>query len=179
MLALILGAVLGAQAEPPAAGPLGRFVICPGNVRCPPRPYGRPNRAGATRHERGNPTIAGLIANATGAPMRNVQSIELIFAPDRAELTEEAGEMLGPITRRLRASPGLEAVVEGHAGPRGDPAASVALAGRRAEATAAYLAGQGVAAERILLLSWGEAAVAGAGAEDSVVVTLRPRPPAR
>lgn len=179
ILALLLGAALGAQAGPPA-GPesLGRFVICPGNVRCPPRPYGRPGRreAGAPHH-RGPPPIGAIIGATLGRRAPVDEGAELSFGPNQVGLSREGRRALGPIAERLRANPRLEAVVEGHADPSGDEAANVALAGRRAEAAAAYLAGQGVAADRILVLSWGEAAPAATAAPRSVIVTLRRRAP--
>ena len=179
ILALLLGAALGAQAETAAGpGPLGRFVICPGNVRCPPRPYGRPRRTEAAGpHHEGAPLIAGIIGNMLGRTTPEGQSAEVTFGPNQAGLTPEGRRALGPLAERLRANPRLEAVVEGHADSRGEESANVALAGRRAEVAGAYLAGQGVAADRILVLSWGEAEDAGTGAPRSVVVTLRRRAP--
>ena len=189
ILALVLGAALGAQAVPPdGPGPRERFVICPGNARCPPRPYGRPGPREAGPNPIG--AIIGAVAGGViGRSRAAERSTQLTFGSNETALSLDARQTLDGIVRRLRMDPQFEAVVEGHADPRGNETENIALAGHRAEAAAAYLMGQGVPADRILTLSWGEGTPdeAGARADDAdeqlgarriVVVTLRRRPPA-
>lgn len=56
----------------------------------------------------------------------------------------------------LAAHPETTVIVEGHCDPRGSSEYNMALGTRRAEAARAYLTEQGVAPERIQVVSWGE-----------------------
>lgn len=180
---LVLILAVGGQAESLARpGPRERFIICPGDPRCPPRP-GRP-RVGE---------VVGLIAGALlddrrrsaafigGVGSASRTGARLDFESGEAALTPAARETLEVLARQVTANPGFEVFVEGHADRRGTEAANVALAGRRAAAAAAYLTERGVAADRITAISWGEAdAQTRAGDGDAardrrVVITLRRR----
>jgi outer membrane protein OmpA-like peptidoglycan-associated protein len=178
ILALLLGAALGAQASPPAEpGPLERFVICPGNRRCPLRPS-------AGRSEGGKPRVNTMIGAMPGLLIGHARPRDLnagrpnmlLFAAGDAGLSVEARALLDAIVERMGAAGAVEMLLEGHADSRGSEAANRALAGRRAQAAADYLIGRGVPADRILAISWGEAGQAAAAEPRSVVVTLRRRP---
>jgi peptidoglycan-associated lipoprotein len=175
---LLLAFAVGGQGEPLApAGPRERFIICPGNERCPPRPQ-QATGAGAG-------VVLGAVMGGVGSAPRAGPRLD--FAPGEAALTPVSREKIEVLARQMIANPRLDALVEGHADLRGTGAASVALAGRRASAAAAYLIERGVAADRITTISWGNAGAEthaddrDAGARNrSVVISLRrnarPRP---
>ena len=178
ILALLLGAALGAQAEPPAGpGPLERFVICPGNRRCPSRPsVGRAEERGFHAGPMINASPGLLIGHGRPRPPLAERANMLLFATGEAALTAAGQALLDGIAERMGASGDVEALLEGHADSRGSEAANVALAGRRAQAAADYLVGRGVPADHILAISWGETGQTAAAERRSVVVTLRRRP---
>lgn len=174
---LLLAAALGAQAAPPEApAPPGRFVVCPGNRRCPARP--------STQH-RGdagppaNPMIDALLGQMIAyGPRRDPDGgrpVILDFVAGDAGLSEASRALLDDVARRMAAAPDREVLLEGHADAGGSEAANVALAGRRAVAAADYLVGRGVAADRILTISWDEAGEAGTTGAGSLVATVRRR----
>ena len=178
---LVLALAVGEQAELSAQpGPRERFIICPGDPRCPPRPS-RPGAvvglvAGALLGiRRENSSFVGGVGSASRTGTR------LDFGSGDAALTPAARETIEGIARQMAANPRLEVFIEGHADRRGTEAANVELAGRRAAAAAAYLTERGVATDRMTTISWGEAG-ADTPAEDGddardrrVVITLRSR----
>lgn len=166
MLMLVLGAAMSAQDMPAAApGPTGRFVICPGHLRCPTRP---------TRQDGilVPGILVGVLSNqyaGGGLPSGGT----LRFRRGDAGLNAAARRLLDRLAARLPTAGPVEILLEGHADPDGSAAANVALAGRRAEAAADYLSERGVPAEQILAISWVEAAPEGLRESRSVVVTVR------
>ncbi|HEV7659810.1 MAG TPA: OmpA family protein [Allosphingosinicella sp.] len=137
--------------------------------------------------------VFGLIAGALlddrrrsaafigGAGSASRTGARLDFESGEAALTPAARETVEGVARQMTANSRLEVFIEGHADRRGTEAANIELAGRRAEAAAAYLTERGVAADRITTISWGEAAAEtraedGDGVRDRrVVITLRRR----
>ena len=90
------------------------------------------------------------------ARARETLSDIIYFEYDSNELTAEAQEKLRTKIAILRANPGLQVQVEGHADERGSTEYNLALGQRRAETVREYLAGFGVEGNRVHTLSYGE-----------------------
>lgn len=78
------------------------------------------------------------------------------FEFDRADLSQEAREALVYHATRLMANPSLRYRLEGHADERGTREYNLALGERRAQAVERYLQVQGVSANQLDVISFGE-----------------------
>lgn len=174
---LLLAAALGAQAPSAGPSPLERFVVCPGNARCPARPSLQELGGGGLPHQMTNPG-PGHMVNYAGPESGGSPGNSLLFDPGDATLSVEARERLDLSADEMRIADDLDVLLEGHADSH-EPGAGAALAGRRAEAAADYLLARGVPADRILAVSWGAQRQPGLEQPRSVVVTLQARPRAR
>jgi peptidoglycan-associated lipoprotein len=90
------------------------------------------------------------------ARVREALSDIVYFDYDSNELTNEAQEKLRTKAAILRANPGLQVRVDGHADERGSTEYNLALSQRRAETVRDFLAGYGIAATRISTIPYGE-----------------------
>ena len=90
------------------------------------------------------------------ARARETLSDIVYFEYDSNELTTEAQEKLRTKIAILRANPGLQVQVEGHADERGSTEYNLALGQRRAETVREYLSGFGIDGSRVLTISYGE-----------------------
>jgi len=75
---------------------------------------------------------------------------------DRSELKPESRTVLDAKVPLLRANPNLRIRIAGHTDERGSDAYNMALGQRRAAAAKRYLVDQGIAADRIETVSFGE-----------------------
>ena len=87
---------------------------------------------------------------ADGVPDR------VFFSTNKSELTSAATTTLGKQATYLKANPTLNVVLEGHADERGTREYNLALGERRATAAKNYLISNGVAANRIKVISYGK-----------------------
>jgi peptidoglycan-associated lipoprotein len=78
------------------------------------------------------------------------------FDYDSERLTSEAQARLRTKAAIMRDNPGVSIRVEGHADERGSTEYNLALGQRRAESVRAFLAGFGIAPERIATVSFGK-----------------------
>jgi peptidoglycan-associated lipoprotein len=78
------------------------------------------------------------------------------FDYDSEQLSPEAEERLRVKAAILRANPGVQVRVEGHADERGSTEYNLALGQRRAESVRTFLTGYGIDAGRISTLSYGK-----------------------
>ena len=85
------------------------------------------------------------------------------FDFDSSNLTPEAQRVVEAHAQYLSNNPGMAVVLEGHADERGTREYNLALGERRAQAARNYLAAQGVAANNIRIISYGEERPAAAG----------------
>jgi peptidoglycan-associated lipoprotein len=90
------------------------------------------------------------------ARVRETLSDIVYFEYDSDELTAEAQEKLRTKIAIIRANPGLQVQVEGHADERGSTEYNLALGQRRAETVRDFMAGYGVDNGRIVTISFGE-----------------------
>lgn len=115
----------------------------------------------------GPATLAPVPAGppATGRPTTPPKPAE--FAPtaalkdarfdfDRSDIRPGDAKILDANAIWLRAHPGAQVLVEGHADERGTNDYNLALGDRRAKATLSYLIGQGIQASRFATISYGE-----------------------
>jgi len=78
------------------------------------------------------------------------------FAFDSANLTDEARELLRSHADYLKANPGINVVLEGHADERGSREYNLGLGERRAKSVRRILLVQGVNSDRLEIVSYGE-----------------------
>lgn len=89
------------------------------------------------------------------------------FAYDDADLDDRARGTLAEVREQLATAPALVVRIEGHTDERGSEEYNLALGMRRAAAVQRYLAGQGVAASRMNIVSLGEERPASGGSDES------------
>lgn len=131
-----------APAPPPAAPPPAPAPVAP----TPPPP----------------PPAA--IAPAPPAPrpappkeyMANDNLKPIHFAFDKSDIRPADAKVLDASAKWLAANPNQLLLIEGHCDERGTDAYNLALGDRRAKAAMNYLVAQGVASDRITIVSFGE-----------------------
>ena len=96
----------------------------------------------------------------TGA--ENLQAV-VYFAFDSSEITAQAASVLNQHVSLLNSNPAAGVVIAGHTDERGSREYNMAIGERRAQAARNYLAAQGVAANNIRVISYGEERPAAAG----------------
>lgn len=89
------------------------------------------------------------------------------FDFDQSELKPEAREALVYHANNLKANPGRRIRLEGHADERGTREYNLALGERRAQAVERYLIVQGVSANQIETISYGEEMPAATGTTEA------------
>jgi outer membrane protein OmpA-like peptidoglycan-associated protein len=81
---------------------------------------------------------------------------DIHFDFNKATLTEAATGILDSDIKTLKENPGINVEIEGHACAHGAEDYNMALGERRANAVKEYLANQGIAADRMTTISYGE-----------------------
>jgi peptidoglycan-associated lipoprotein len=84
----------------------------------------------------------------------NVKTIYFDF--DKTDIRPGDAKILQASAGWLKANPGYLLMVEGHCDERGTNEYNLALGDRRAKAAMSYLVAQGVSADRISMISYGE-----------------------
>jgi peptidoglycan-associated lipoprotein len=90
-------------------------------------------------------------ATPASSPLKDVY-----FDFDRYDLRADAREILKANSAWLKANPGAQVQIEGHADERGTTEYNVALGSRRAESVKDYLVTLGTSADRLSIISYGE-----------------------
>ena len=85
---------------------------------------------------------------------------DIHFDFDKATLTKAAREILARDIATLKENPGVNVQIEGHTCAHGTEDYNMALGERRANAVKEYLVNQGIAAERMTTISYGETRLA-------------------
>lgn len=155
-------AIAGPVPPPAAAPPAPPAAVAPApGVPGPPVPPAAPAPGVPARP--GEPTIipptAAVPGAVPGAPIPGVFRVvfrDIHFAFDRYDLTNEAKAQLQEAVNALKANPGVQLIIEGHADERGTVEYNLALGEKRAEATREYLINLGVTRERLSSISYGE-----------------------
>lgn len=149
VLTLILVALTGCTAKPaPQTAPPALVATAP--APAPP------------------PAPAPVVADEVEAPVeKSLQELQtelessgllghVYFDFDQAELRPDAGERLAKNAEFLRARPELSFTLQGHCDERGTSEYNIALGLKRATVAADYLTSNGVRAERLKIVSFGE-----------------------
>jgi len=136
----------GAAAPAPApAPPAPRVAETP--VTPPPVPPAEPRVQPAPAPPAPTPAAAA----PTPTPLKDV-----FFDFDKFDIREDQKAALDTNVTWLKANPRVKASIEGHCDERGTPEYNLALGERRAKAVMNYLVGAGIAADRIVTVSYGE-----------------------
>ena len=81
---------------------------------------------------------------------------DIHFAFDKFDLTSKSMEILDHKVSFLKANPDLAIRIEGNCDERGTTEYNLALGDRRAKSAQSYLVEQGIATERISIISYGK-----------------------
>lgn len=90
----------------------------------------------------------------------------IYFNTDKHEIDDASRATLDAQAAWLAANPTVRVTIEGHADERGTREYNLALGDRRANAARSHLAAQGVAADRMTVVSWGKERPAAAGSDE-------------
>ncbi|NYR09710.1 peptidoglycan-associated lipoprotein Pal [Psychrobacter sp. BI730] len=101
-------------------------------------------------------------SNAVITGAENIQAV-VYFAFDSSEITAQSASALNQHVSLLNSNPAATVVIAGHTDERGSREYNMALGERRAQAARNYLAAQGVTANNIRVISYGEERPAAAG----------------
>lgn len=91
----------------------------------------------------------------------------IYFSTDSYSVDTSGRATLDAQAAWLGANPSVQVTVEGHADERGTREYNLALGDRRATAAMNYLAGRGVAGNRMTVVSWGKERPVAQGSDDS------------
>ena len=111
-------------------------------------------------------------SNAVITGAENLQAV-VYFAFDSSEITSEAASVLNQHASLLSSNPNAGVVIAGHTDERGSREYNMALGERRAQAARNYLAAQGVAANNVRIISYGEERPAVAGTTEDAYAQNR------
>ena len=94
--------------------------------------------------------------NVVARPVKQITFEDVYFDFDRYSLTDAAQRILTQAVEALRADPTLRVRIEGHTCNIGTAEYNLALGDRRARSVQQYLASNGIAADRLTTVSFGE-----------------------
>jgi OOP family OmpA-OmpF porin len=83
-------------------------------------------------------------------------SSPVVFALGRSDLSAATVATLDAAAEIIQAQPGLRVLIAGHTDTTGSAGLNEALSGERAQAVRSYLIEQGIAANRLLIVAYGE-----------------------
>jgi peptidoglycan-associated lipoprotein len=106
-------------------------------------------------------------ARAAAEAARRAFSTAIYFDYDRSELKPEARAALDSKIPLLRANTAVRIRIAGHADERGSDSYNMGLSQRRAASAKAYLVSQGIAADRIETVGFGEERPAAMGSDEN------------
>jgi peptidoglycan-associated lipoprotein len=131
------------------------------------------DRGGAAEGAYGDATTAGVSAygdlsvESLSDPNSPLSQRVIYFAYDSSEVAEEDRPLLEMHAAFLAANPGVKVSLEGHADERGAREYNIGLGDHRAQSVRRMLELQGVAAEQISTVSYGEEKPAVEGHDES------------
>jgi outer membrane protein OmpA-like peptidoglycan-associated protein len=94
--------------------------------------------------------------NVTARPVQTFTFEDVYFDFDRYSLTDAAQRILAQAVETLRANPTLRIRIEGHTCSIGTAEYNLALGDRRARSVMQYLVSNGITADRLTTVSFGE-----------------------
>jgi peptidoglycan-associated lipoprotein len=96
------------------------------------------------------------VSNDPEDQAKNVQSVDLLFATDSAELKPSAHHDLVKLAQWAKCTPKGALILEGHADPRGTQAYNMKLSGERAAIVRQQLLQMGVPSDHIVVTIYGK-----------------------
>lgn len=100
--------------------------------------------------------------NAIISAANNIQAV-VYFAFDSSEITSQSASVLNQHASLLNSNPSAGVLIAGNTDERGSREYNMALGERRAQSVSGYLAAQGVPANNIRVISYGEERLAATG----------------
>jgi peptidoglycan-associated lipoprotein len=136
-----------------------------GSAMTPSAPGTSPSMAAPATPGAPAPTTPSPAAPSTAAPATppppsefsetsNLKDVYFDF--DKYDIRPDSAKILDANATWLKANPGNLLLIEGHCDERGTAEYNLALGERRAKSTMNYLVGQGVAASRVTVISYGK-----------------------
>lgn len=123
-------------------------------------PDGARRDGGAAPVSQGPARAAGPASGAARPSPAEFSAIadlrDVYFGFDKYDIRPQDADVLEANAKWLKGHPSYLVMIEGHADERGTDAYNLALAERRAKATAEFLVSRGVAASRLKTVSYGE-----------------------
>ena len=110
--------------------------------------------------------------NTVVSAAENLQAV-VYFDFDSSEITSQSASILNQHASLLSSNPAANVLIAGHTDERGSREYNIALGERRAQSASAYLASQGVAANNIRVISYGEERPAAAGTTEEAYAQNR------
>jgi len=145
---LLLGVMVAGCAMRPAT------TAASGAGRSAPAPSGSPAAGAPGSSSASNPSGAARPVPSEFVAVRDLQDIHFDF--DRYDIRPDDAKMLDANAAWLKANADRLVLIEGHCDQRGTNEYNLALGERRAKSTMNYLVSQGVQANRITIISYGE-----------------------
>jgi peptidoglycan-associated lipoprotein len=152
-LVLIGLTLVGCKRRTPADGPAPLPVAGAGVDDAAARERARADSIAAAEADR---LRARQATAAEAARVREELTDLIYFEYDSDQLTMESQDRLRAKASILRANPGIRLRIEGHADERGSTEYNLALGQRRSESVRTFLAGFGVAPDRLPTISYGK-----------------------
>ena len=108
---------------------------------------------------------SGVLVNNSNAIISAAENLQAVvyFDFDSSEITSQSAGILNQHANLLSSNPSASVLIAGNTDERGSREYNIALGERRAQSASAYLASQGVAANNIRVISYGEERPAAAG----------------
>ena len=114
------------------------------------------------------PAVTSSIVPGSQADLRDKAGTDtVLFAYDSYELDGDARAILARHAAWLKANPAVRITLEGHCDERGTREYNLALGDRRANSAKNFLAGQGIAVDRISTISYGKERPAVDGSDEA------------
>jgi peptidoglycan-associated lipoprotein len=148
-------ALTQAAAPPPTAAAVTAPPPAPAPAPVTPAPQPAPPPVAAAPAPA--PAPAPPPARPEPADYRSIPELrDVFFDFDRYAIKPDAARTLDTNADWLRSNPTALVLIEGHCDERGTNAYNLALGERRAKAAQEYLVSRGIAADRIVIISYGE-----------------------
>ena len=108
----------------------------------------------------------GIVPGSAADFMRSVTSDTIHFAFDAYDIDAESQRVLDSQAAWLLKYPNVRVTIEGHCDERGTREYNLALGDRRANSAKNYLAGKGISAARISVISYGKERPVATGSDE-------------
>ena len=161
MHAALLVLLLSGCAKQPVATSPQSSAPSPSGMPSAVSPSSQPAFSQPTPSPEANPPVVGRSDSGAARPairefVENAALRDIYFEFDKYDLRPGDTKVLDVNAGWLKANPGHQMLIEGHADERGTDAYNLALGERRAQAAMNYLVAQGIRATRIAIVSYGK-----------------------